>query len=92
LSAKLHLLVEFSCDFYFGNKISTPIKKNDYKELSSFRSEFKRIGLIGNFYWLKGPILKLLGRYDVFVLTGEPYCVSNWLLMLYCCTGNGLFY
>ena len=72
------------CDFYFGDKLSTPIKKIDYKELSDYKREFKRIGLIGNFYWLKGSISSVFNKYDTFVLTGEPYCVSNWLLMLYC--------
>lgn len=72
------------CDFYFGDKLSTPIKKIDYKELSDYKREFKRISLIGNFYWLKGSISSVFNKYDTFVLTGEPYCVSNWLLMLYC--------
>lgn len=72
------------CDFYFGDKLSTPIKKIDYKDLSSYKREFKHISLIGNFYWLKGSISSVFNKYDTFVLTGEPYCVSNWLLMLYC--------
>lgn len=73
-----------ACDFYFGDQLNTPIKKLDYKQLSNFKREFKRINIIANFYWLKGSVSSVFNKYDVFVLTGEPYCLSNWLLMLYC--------
>jgi|LSQX01.2.fsa_nt_gb hypothetical protein len=59
------------CDFYFGDKLSTPIKKIDYKKLSSYKREFKRIGLIGNFYWFKRSVFSVFNKYDTFVLTDE---------------------
>lgn len=70
-------------DFYFGDKLNTPIKKLDYNEMSNFKKEFKRINLFGNFYWLKSSFTTLYRKYDTIVLTGEPHNLSNWLLLLY---------
>lgn len=72
------------CDFYFGDKTYTPIKKLDYDLLSNFRREFTRIDLFNNFYFLKGISSLLFKKYDVFILSGEPYCLSDWFLLIYC--------
>lgn len=74
---------ELNCDFYFGDKTSSPIKKMDYDSLIGFKKEFKFIKLLGNFYWLKGTFGLLFKKYDTYILTGEAYCLSNWLLLLY---------
>ncbi|WP_150452012.1 glycosyltransferase [Arenibacter lacus] len=83
---------ELKCDFYFGDKTHTPIKKMDYSVLSGFQKELKFIKLIGNFNWLQGTIKLLFKGYDTFILTGESYCLSNWLLLLYCNVTNKRIY
>lgn len=70
-------------DFYFGDKVNTSIKKLDYSILTNFQKEFKRINLFGKFYWLQGSVSLIFKGYDNFILTGEGYCLSNWLIAIY---------
>ena len=74
---------KIDCDFYFGDTTRTSIKKMDYSLLSNFNGEFKFIPIIGNFNWLKGTLSVLFKKYDVYILTGEAYCLSNWIILLY---------
>jgi glycosyltransferase involved in cell wall biosynthesis len=74
---------DINCEFYFGDKTRTTIKKMDYGLLSNFKGEFKFIPLISNFNWLKGTLKLIFKNYDVFILTGEAYCLSNWVLLLF---------
>ncbi len=39
------MALEFSCDFYFGDQLLTPIKKMDYACITHFRSELHNIYL-----------------------------------------------
>jgi glycosyltransferase involved in cell wall biosynthesis len=73
---------EFLVDFYFGDKIGLPIKKMNYNELSGFKREVKNILLFGNFYWQKDMIKLIFRSYDAFLITGEPYCISNWVILI----------
>ncbi|WP_052671294.1 glycosyltransferase [Aequorivita vladivostokensis] len=74
---------ELNCDFYFGNKTRTPIKKMDYKVLRNFQREFKYLRIFGKFNWLRGTTSLLFKDYDIYILTGEAYCLSNWLILIY---------
>ncbi|UCS95685.1 glycosyltransferase family 4 protein [Echinicola marina] len=71
-----------NCDFYFGN-YSNDIKRIDYNELKNFKAELKNIRLIRPFYFQKG-IYKIFNKYDKFIVLGEYYCLSTWILALYC--------
>lgn len=73
-----------NCDFYFGNETNALINKIEYKELSNFKKELKRVNFFSNFHYLKGSVSLIWNNYSAFVLTGEPYCLSNWILLLYC--------
>lgn len=73
---------ELKCDFYLGDHVSN-IKRMDYSSLQGFKKELIRIDLFGNFYWLKGMISTALkGGYDTFIISGEIYCLSNWVLLI----------
>lgn len=72
---------ELNSDFYFGDKLGD-IKKIDYKELRGYKGELKNIRLISNFYWQKGAIKVFFKNYDKFIILGEYYCISTWLILL----------
>lgn len=73
---------ELRCDLYFGDLVSTPIKKINYTELNGFVKELKNIKLRGNFYWQKGALKLVIKPYKNYILTGEPFCVSNWVILI----------
>ncbi|WP_246388508.1 glycosyltransferase family 4 protein [Algoriphagus iocasae] len=71
-------------DFYFGNKIDGSIAKLDYSKLSNFRGELRNITLIFKpFYYQIGAFKLLFKKYDKFLLLGEYYCVSTWLILIF---------
>lgn len=75
---------QIGCDFYLGDRIDTPIKLMDYKSLNGFKGVLKNIKLIGHFYWQQGALRAIGMGYRSYILTGDPYCVSNWFLLLMC--------
>lgn len=73
---------ELNCDFYIGDKVSSSIKKMNYDELLGFKKELKNYYLIGNTYWQKGAIQTFFSSYKNYIITGEPNCLSTWLILL----------
>lgn len=77
-----HLINEtFNCDFYFGDRTYTNIKKMNYDKLNLVR-ELKFIKLFNNFYFLKGQAGLSFKKYQKYVITGQPYNVSAWFLLV----------
>lgn len=72
---------ELLCDFYLGDKLPYTIKRMDYKSLKGFKHELKNIFIIGNFYWQKGAIRILFKPYKNYIFTGEPFCLSTWIIL-----------
>lgn len=72
---------EFGCDFYLGDRVNYPLKLMNYHELKGFKGELRYIKLFGNFYWQKGAIGLVWKSYKTFIITGEPHCVSSWILL-----------
>lgn len=72
----------FHPDFYIGNKAGTTLKTFDYSKLTNFKGTLKRINLIGNWYWMKGAIRLAFKPYNCFIITGEPFCISTWALLV----------
>jgi glycosyltransferase involved in cell wall biosynthesis len=73
---------ELSCDFYIGDKIGLPIKLMDYNELKGFKKELKNLRLGGKFYWQKHSVPLVFKPYKKYIITGEPHCVSTWLILI----------
>lgn len=74
---------ELNCDFFIGNQVSTPLKTMDYAELGGLKKILNNI-YIGRFYWQSGLFSAKLSYYDHFIIDGEPYCLTTWLLLIYC--------
>ena len=72
----------FKCDFYFGDKIHTPIKKFDYRDCPGFVKELKN-KYWGLFYWQKGSLGLLFKPYKNYIIIGEPYNLSSWIILLF---------
>ena len=66
---------ELPCDFYFGDRLLTPIKKMDYTQLNHFRSELHNKYLFSQFYWQSKSVrLVFIGwRTLLFVFMGYPF-------------------
>ncbi len=79
---------ELNCDFYFGDKIHLPIKLMNYSELKGYKKSLKYVPLFSNFYWQKGAVKTICKPYTDYILTGEVYCLSNWLILLLCLFTN----
>ena len=71
---------EFNCDFYSGNDPRT-LNKIPLIDFSSFPTKHKALTTLSffksQFYWQKG-VLGLLGKYDINIISGDPFCVSTW--------------
>lgn len=72
----------FSVDFYLGDRAGTSLKTFDYNTLSGYRRTLKRVDLIGSWYWQKGMIPLAFKPYRKYILTGEPFNASAWILLL----------
>ena len=72
---------ELGFDFYPGdglnqNNVIAPL---DYSSFSTKVKTFHNIFYKKTpLYWKKG-VMSLLGKYDIYVMTGEPYCISTWV-------------
>lgn len=72
------------CDFIFGDIEEKRIKKVDYSLFNQNVEELHTIVVWGNFNWIKGYVGKsFLKKYRQYILTGEPYCLSSWLVLLF---------
>jgi glycosyltransferase involved in cell wall biosynthesis len=72
---------ELSCDFYFGNKMND-VKKIDYNKLVHFKKELINVRLLPPIYWQSGAVSLFFKKYDRYIILGEYYCVSTWILLL----------
>ena len=73
---------EMDIDFYFGDKMAD-VKKLDYNELSGFKQELKNVKLLSNFYWQRGVISLFFKKYRTYLMLGEYYCLSTWIILLF---------
>jgi glycosyltransferase involved in cell wall biosynthesis len=74
---------DLNCDFYFGNKMRD-VKKMDYNELSNFKKELKNRKIFSHFYWQSGVVSLFFTKYEKYILLGEYYCLSTWILLFLC--------
>jgi glycosyltransferase involved in cell wall biosynthesis len=72
---------ELDIDFYFGDSMGD-IKKMDYSLLSKFKYELKNKIIFSPFYWQKGVFSLFFKNYNSYIVTGEYFCFSTWILLL----------
>lgn len=73
---------ELNCDFFIGDRADSPMKLMNYDELKGFKKLLRRIPLLSNFYWQKNAIRLSFKPYNHYIISGEPYCISTWLILL----------
>ncbi len=73
---------ELNCDFYFGDKMDD-VKKLDYSELKNFKNELKNKSIISPIYWQSGAISVFFKPYDRFIMLGEYFCITTWIILLF---------
>lgn len=75
---------EFGCDFFFGDIEKEKIKKIDYNLFRQNIKELHTVILMKNFNWIRGSVkLSFKRRYRCYLLTGEPYCLSSWWILIF---------
>lgn len=81
--ASIYKLIDqnFECKWYFGSNYSD-IKKMDlnvFKECHELQSKLYKY----NLYYIKNSV-KIFSesKSTIFILTGEPFCLSNWAILL----------
>lgn len=70
-----------SCDFYIGNHTEKPIKTFNYDELAGYKGILHN-SFFHHFYWQKGSVSLAFKKYKYYILDGEPYCLSSWVILL----------
>lgn len=73
---------QFHCNFYLGDRVSTNIKKFNYENLPGYKKTLKRLNIFKEFYWQRGAVGTLFKPYKTYIITGEPFCLSTWVLLL----------
>lgn len=73
---------ELQCDFYIGDRVSYPIKLMNYSNLTGYKKTLKYTPIVKNFYWQKGAFFLVFKNYKHYIITGEPHCLSTWLVLL----------
>ena len=74
---------ELHCDFYFGDKVGSEIKKLDYTKLKGFKKEIKNTVLFGTtFKWQNRVWQLIFKKYKYYIITGDSSYLSNWVLLV----------
>lgn len=72
---------ELLCDFYFGTCSHSTLKQMDCCSLNGFKQYFEYVNLFGKFYKLQEESLLVKQSYSLYIITGDPFCVSTWLFL-----------
>lgn len=74
----------FDIDFCFGpNTVYTKsIKTFDYNALPGFTRMLRNRRLFGKFYWQSGAVRQAFKSYRQYIVLGEAYCLSSWVVAL----------
>jgi len=67
--------------FYFGDKYRD-VKKINYKHLSGFVKEFRNIKIFKEVYFQFNSIETLFKPYNNYIILGEYFCVSTWIMLI----------
>lgn len=73
---------ELDADFYFGDIENGKIEKIDYRLFKRKINEFHTIRLFSNFVIVKKALFLVFKPYSNYIITGEYYNISTWLMMM----------
>lgn len=71
---------DLNCDFYIGDYVQTSLNVFDYKRLKGHKRTLHN-KYFGRFYWQRHSVGLIFKPYLCYVLTGELYCLSTWLIL-----------
>lgn len=71
---------DMDIDFYFGDHYLN-VKKMDYSLLSHKVTEVRNLHM-GPFCWQTGVVPLAFKKYDTYIMLGEPFTISSWMLMI----------
>ncbi|WP_299435367.1 glycosyltransferase [uncultured Maribacter sp.] len=75
---------QLECDFYFGDKVGSPIKLLDYSELKGYKSELKNSQVLNtSFTWQKGAWQLIFKPYKHYIINGGPNFLANWIILFF---------
>lgn len=66
-------------DFYFGDR-NKDIKIFDYNTLKGYKGLLKNKKIFGPIYWQSGLLKLAFKNYEQYVLLGEYFCITHWVL------------
>ena len=72
---------KLNCDFFFGNISKDSIKRMDYAFFRKKPVDFHTLRF-GVFNWISGSFSLVFKPYKKYVLTGDIFCISNWLILI----------
>jgi glycosyltransferase involved in cell wall biosynthesis len=73
---------KLGCDFYITKWKTPPFKEMDYNRLNGYKYSGKKINLFFGFYWQTKTIHLIFKPYKQYIITGEPFSLSNWIILL----------
>lgn len=82
---------DLNVDFYFGDKMDD-VKKIDYNLLSNFQYELTNIRIFKKFYWQSGAVKVFFKKYNHYIILGDYYALSTWVILLLSTISNKRIY
>ena len=79
----LRMEKDLDCDFFFGNRTYGTIKKIDYSRFNKKVKELVFKKVFNQFYFLKGQTRLSFANYSYYIITGQPYNLSAWALLIF---------
>lgn len=74
---------EIEAKFFFGNVDDGKIKKIDYSVFKTSPIEYRTVRLFSHFVWVRGTFSLIFKKYRQYIITGEYYNLSTWLMLLF---------
>ena len=74
---------EIGCDFFLGDKVKQKLKTFDYERLDGYKRTLKN-QFLGPFYWQTNSVSLVFKDYKYYILDGEPFCLSSWIILILC--------
>lgn len=74
---------ELKCDFYFGDKVNTPIKVMDVESLNGYKATVRNKTLFNTGWIWQFNVWKLVFKpYKYYIITGDPYVITNYIIAI----------
>lgn len=72
---------ELKCEFYFIEQ-KTSIRLMNYNDLHGYKEKLKYHHMYHKTYWHSNTIRLSFYSYTDYIITGDPYCLSTWIILI----------